>query len=115
MLFILIQDELLSPKIEDVLPADFMKTGWQCAKPLHLHWKSWSFQILRMIMRREGCKSRIRGNVSGCSITARPSKGTLRLQIRYESAEKDLNPKKFMYLCFIKDLFLVTLNILSLK
>lgn len=45
-------------------------------------------------MRREGCKSRNRGNVSGCSITARPSKGTLRLQIRHESVETDLNPKK---------------------
>lgn len=37
MLFILIQDELVSPKIEDVLPADFVKAGQQCTKPLQLH------------------------------------------------------------------------------
>lgn len=38
MLFVLIQDELVSPKIENVLPADFMRTGWQGTKSLHLHW-----------------------------------------------------------------------------
>lgn len=97
MLFILIQDELVSPKIEDILPADFRKTSYQCTKPLHLDsqlLEIWSFQFLRMIMRRAGCKSRKRRNVSGCRIAARPNKGILGLQIRHEGVETDLKQTK---------------------